>query len=190
MVRRQQYGRRIPDSTTPYETAIGGFEDLEPAHKQDMNDERWHSGQEKMQAVRCPPPLSQPTPIQRTVFPHSFSVSPFTIPWRPGCVSLITSTVILQNDYRPQTFTCSGDSTMKLTNSTIAATFAALLIGGLAISPASAKVHNETGRVYSGSHAGFELTSDSSYTNGRAAPESSQPILKSSAEGKTSGRQG
>jgi len=40
---------------------------------------------------------------------------------------------------------------MKLTNSTIAATFAALLIGGLAINPASAKVHpshyNETGRV-------------------------------------------
>jgi hypothetical protein len=79
---------------------------------------------------------------------------------------------------------------MKLTRSTIAATFATIMIVTLGINPATAKVHNETGRVYSGSHAGFELTSDSSYTNGRTAPESSQPILKSSAEGKTSGRQG
>ena len=47
---------------------------------------------------------------------------------------------------------------MKLTNSTIAATFAALLIGGLAINPASAKVHNETGRVDTAERAfTFEL---------------------------------
>ncbi len=79
---------------------------------------------------------------------------------------------------------------MKLTKSTIAATFAALLIGAVAISPASAKVHNENGRVYTGSQAGFELMGDSSYTNGRTAPEGSQPILKSNASGKTNGRQG
>ena len=79
---------------------------------------------------------------------------------------------------------------MKLTKSTIAATFAALLIGAVAISPASAKVHNENGRVYTGSHAGFELKGDSSYTNGRTAPEGTQSILNSSAGGKTNGRQG
>jgi hypothetical protein len=79
---------------------------------------------------------------------------------------------------------------MKLTKSTIAATFAALLIGGLAISPASAKVHNENGRVYTGTHAGFELKGDSSYTNGRSAPEGTQAIMNSQAEGKTNGRQG
>lgn len=78
---------------------------------------------------------------------------------------------------------------MKLTKSTIAATFAAVLIGGLSISSASAAVH-QTGRVYSGSHAGFELKGDSSYTNGRTAPEGTQSILNSSAGGKTNGRQG
>ncbi len=61
---------------------------------------------------------------------------------------------------------------MKLTKSTIAATFAALLIGGLAISPASAKVHpshyNETGRV---------------------GPTGTQPILRSSGV-RTNGRTG
>ena len=79
---------------------------------------------------------------------------------------------------------------MKLTKNTIAATFAALLIGAMAISPASAKVHNETGRVYTGSQLGFETNGDSSYTSGRTAPEGDQSILKSSAEGKTNGRQG
>jgi hypothetical protein len=33
-------------------------------------------------------------------------------------------------------------------------------------------------------------TSDSSYVNGRSAPEGTQPILKSNAQGKTNGRQG
>ena len=80
---------------------------------------------------------------------------------------------------------------MKLTNSTIAATFAALLIGGLAINPASAKVHNETGRVDTAERAfTFELSGDTVYNNGRTAPENTQPILKSSAGGKTNGRQG
>ena len=80
---------------------------------------------------------------------------------------------------------------MKLTKSTIAATFASLLIGGLAMSPASAKVHNETGRVDMGEHLfKFELKGGSSYNNGRVAPEGTQPILKSSAGGKTNGRQG
>jgi hypothetical protein len=78
---------------------------------------------------------------------------------------------------------------MKLTKSTIATTFAALMIGGLSISPASAAVH-QTGRVYTGSHAGFEVNSDSSYVNPRTAPEGSQPILNSNANGKTNGRQG
>jgi len=78
---------------------------------------------------------------------------------------------------------------MKLTKSTIAATFAALLIGGLAISPASAKV-NDTGRVDISDHVGFELQGDSSYVSGRSAPEGTQAIQESKAEGKTNGRQG
>ena len=78
---------------------------------------------------------------------------------------------------------------MKLTKSTIAATFAAVLIGGLSISSASAAVH-QTGRVYTGSQAGFELKGNSSYTNGRTAPEGTQSILNSSEGGKTNGRQG
>ncbi len=67
---------------------------------------------------------------------------------------------------------------MKLSKSTIAATFAALLIGGLSISPASAAPH-QTGRVYTGSHAGFEIKGDSTNNNGRTAAEGTQPILKS-----------
>ncbi len=78
---------------------------------------------------------------------------------------------------------------MKLTKSSIAATSAALLIGGLAINPVSAAVQ-ETGRVYTGTHAGFELSGNTSYNNGRVAPEGTQPILKSNAGGKTNGRQG
>jgi len=80
---------------------------------------------------------------------------------------------------------------MKITKSTIVTAFAALFIGGLAISPASAKVHNETGRVDMSEHLiTFELKGDSSYNNGRSAPQGTQPILKSNAEGKTNGRQG
>jgi hypothetical protein len=78
---------------------------------------------------------------------------------------------------------------MKLTKSTIAASFAAVLIGGLSISSASAAVH-QTGRVSTGSNAGFEIKGDSSYANPRSAPEGSQPILKSNANGRTDGRQG
>jgi hypothetical protein len=78
---------------------------------------------------------------------------------------------------------------MKLTKNTIAATFAALLIGGLSISPAVAKVH-ENGRVPTATHAGFESNSVSFYNSGRNAPEESQPILESTANGKTNGRQG
>jgi hypothetical protein len=77
---------------------------------------------------------------------------------------------------------------MKLTKSTIAATFAALLIGGLSISPASAVPH-QTGRVYTGSHTGTDVQS-AIYVNPRSAPEGSQPILKSNANGQTNGRQG
>ena len=78
---------------------------------------------------------------------------------------------------------------MKLTKSTITTALATIIIGALSIGTASAAAH-ETGRVYIGSHTGFELTSDSSYTNGRTAPQGSQPILKSNASGKTNGRQG
>ena len=78
---------------------------------------------------------------------------------------------------------------MKLTKSTIAATFAAILIGGLSISPAVAKA-NENGRVPTATHAGFEINSDSSYNNGRSAPEGSHSIQKSNSAGKTNGRQG
>jgi len=78
---------------------------------------------------------------------------------------------------------------MKLTKNTIAATFAAILIGGLSISPAAAKVH-ENGRVPTATSAGFAIGGETIYTNGRSAPEGSQPILKSSAAGKTNGRQG
>jgi hypothetical protein len=79
---------------------------------------------------------------------------------------------------------------MKLTKNTIAATFAAILIGGLSISPAAAKVHNDNGRVPTTTHAGFESNGVSFYNDGRSAPEKSQPIMKSSAAGKTNGRQG
>ncbi len=78
---------------------------------------------------------------------------------------------------------------MKLTKSTIATTFAALFIGGLAMSPASAAVH-ETGRVDMSTHDGFKLQGNTSYNNGRVSPDGTQPILKSNAEGKTNGRQG
>ncbi len=78
---------------------------------------------------------------------------------------------------------------MKLTKSTIATTFAALLIAGLAISPVSAAV-NENGRVPTVTKAGFEIGGQSVYSNPRSAPEGSQPILKSKAQGKTNGRQG
>jgi hypothetical protein len=79
---------------------------------------------------------------------------------------------------------------MKLTKNTIAATFAAILISGLAISPASAKVHNDNGRVPTATHAGFELKGETTYNDGRGAPEGSQSIQKSNAAGKTNGRQG
>ena len=78
---------------------------------------------------------------------------------------------------------------MKLTKSTIAATLAALSIGGLVISPTSAAV-NENGRVDTTTRTGFELKSDSSYNNGRIAPEGTQPVFNSNAGGKTNGRNG
>ncbi len=78
---------------------------------------------------------------------------------------------------------------MKLTKSTLAATLAALSIGGLAISPASAAV-NENGRVDTKTRTGFELKGESSYNNGRSAPEGTQPVFNSEAGGKTNGRNG
>ncbi len=79
---------------------------------------------------------------------------------------------------------------MKLTKSTVASAFSALLIGGLGISQASAGV-NENGRVYTGSKAGFELNSDSVYNIGRVAPKGkTEGVLTSNAAGRTNGRQG
>ena len=77
---------------------------------------------------------------------------------------------------------------MKLTKNTIAATFAALLIGGLSISPASAVPH-QSGRVFTGTHTGTDVQG-AIYVNPRSAPEKSQPIMESTAQGKTNGRQG
>jgi hypothetical protein len=77
---------------------------------------------------------------------------------------------------------------MKLTKNTIAATFAALLIGGLSISPASAVPH-QSGRDFTGSHSGTEVQG-AKYFNPRSAPEGSQPIMKSNAAGRTNGRTG
>ena len=79
---------------------------------------------------------------------------------------------------------------MKLTKSTIAATFAALLIGGLAISPASAAVH-QTGRVDVSDHTiKFELQGDTSYSTGRVAPNGEAKPILNSESGRSNGRQG
>ncbi len=65
---------------------------------------------------------------------------------------------------------------MKLSKNTIAATFAALLIGTLATSPASAKVHNETVHFSINEHVlNLELKGDfglkdKTYKTGRFAP--------------------
>ena len=77
---------------------------------------------------------------------------------------------------------------MKLTKSTIAATFAAIVIGGLSIAPASAVPH-QSGRDFTGSHSGTDVQGGK-YVNPRSAPEESQPIMKSNAQGKTNGRTG
>lgn len=78
---------------------------------------------------------------------------------------------------------------MKLTKSTLAATFAALLIGGLSISSASAAPH-QTGRVYTDAKAGFEQTSNTTYKSGRSTPSGeAQPVLKSESS-RSNGRQG
>jgi hypothetical protein len=126
------------------------------------------------------------------VFPHSFHATTFAASTAVSAYHELTRTV-KKISARPITnplLILSRSYTMKLTKNTIAATFAALLIGGLSISPVSAKVHNENGRVPTATHAGFEINSDSSYVNGRSAPEGTQPILNSSANGKTNGRQG
>ena len=59
---------------------------------------------------------------------------------------------------------------MKLTSSTVVATFTALLIGGLSISPTLAAV-NQAGRGHTRSHAVFEVNGDSSYMKVRGAPD-------------------
>ena len=78
---------------------------------------------------------------------------------------------------------------MKFSKNTIAATFAAVSLGVLVINPVSAGV-SENGRVVTTTRAGFELKADSSYNDGRTAPEGTQPVSTSTAGGKTNGRQG
>lgn len=64
---------------------------------------------------------------------------------------------------------------MKFSKNTIAATFASLLIGALAVSTASAKVHNETGHFDISAHVlNLELKGDfglkdKTYNAGRVA---------------------
>ena len=74
---------------------------------------------------------------------------------------------------------------MKLTKSTIAATFAALLIGGLSINPASAAVRNTISHIDINEHIlNLELKRDfglrdTSYSAGHVAPNgSAQAVLK------------
>ena len=86
---------------------------------------------------------------------------------------------------------------MKVTKNTIAATFAAFLIGGFAISPASAAVHpshpghaSENGRVpTSGQAFKFDLQGDTFYNTGRVAPSGTKGIMQSEGV-RTNGRQG
>jgi len=86
---------------------------------------------------------------------------------------------------------------MTLTKITIAATFAVLLIGGLPINPAAAKVHpshpghaTENGRVpTSGQAFKFDLNGDTFYKTGRVAPTGTKGILQSDGI-RTNGRQG
>ena len=77
---------------------------------------------------------------------------------------------------------------MNLWTNTIAATFAAILIGGPSINPASAVPH-ESGRVHTGLHAGMDVQG-ANYVNPRSAPQGSQSIQKSNASGRTNGLQG
>ena len=86
---------------------------------------------------------------------------------------------------------------MTLTKITIAATFAVLLIGGLPINPAAAKVHpshpghaTENGRVpTSGQAFKFDLNGDTFYKTGRVAPTGTKGILQSDGI-RTNGRTG
>lgn len=63
---------------------------------------------------------------------------------------------------------------MRLAKSTIAATFAAVLIGGLTITSASAAVKRytpEIGRVEFSERVGITRAGDVKYENGRVAPK-------------------
>jgi hypothetical protein len=78
---------------------------------------------------------------------------------------------------------------MKFNRNSIAATLTAVSLGAVIINPVSAGV-SENGRVVTTTRAGFELTDDSPYTDGRTAPEGTRPVSTSTAGGKTNGRQG
>ncbi len=80
---------------------------------------------------------------------------------------------------------------MKLTKSTIATTFAALLIGGMAVNPALAKVHYETDRVDTSEHTGFKLEGNGIYNTGLVASEgNAKTVFQSKSAGRTNGHQG
>jgi hypothetical protein len=83
---------------------------------------------------------------------------------------------------------------MELTKNMVVATFAAVVIGGLSISPTS-EVPHQTGHVDSKTLAGFEVRGDSIYANPRSVLEGSQlilttPSMRSNSKGRIDGRQG
>jgi hypothetical protein len=83
---------------------------------------------------------------------------------------------------------------MELIKTMVVTTFAAVVIGGLSISPASEMPH-QTGHVDSKTLAGFEVKGDSIYANPRSVLEGSQliltsPYMRRNSKGRIDGRQG
>ena len=85
---------------------------------------------------------------------------------------------------------------MKLTKNTIAATFAAILIGGLTVSPASGAVRNEISHFDINDYVlnlelkgDFELENTTPYNTDHIGPNGkAQVVFKSRSEGKTNDR--
>ena len=85
---------------------------------------------------------------------------------------------------------------MKLTKNTIAATFAAILIGGLTVSPASAAVRNEISHFDINDYVlnlelkgDVEPKNDTPYNTDHLGPNGkAQAVFKSRSEGKTNDR--
>ena len=85
---------------------------------------------------------------------------------------------------------------MKLTKCTIAATFAAVLIGGIVIGPASAAVRNEISHFDINEYVlnlelngDVELKNDTPYNTDHLGPNGkAQAVFQSRSEGKTNDR--